>query len=176
MYNNPSLFRHKRVCELGSGLGLVSILLHKMKVCKSIVVTDGDEDTIELLNDNVVCTLDPPADGTANVNTETENIAIPTVDSNSKLNSLTVHESDLAVRKLWWDEDVDVFLRDIQTFIADKQTATPESSHVFSAVVDTKDMQLFDVVIGADIIYEEEQISPLLKTVIQIMSSKFDLL
>lgn len=47
-------YRGKTVCELGAGLGLVSILLDKLEVCSQIVVTDGDEDTMRLLIDNKV--------------------------------------------------------------------------------------------------------------------------
>lgn len=42
------------MCELGAGLGLVSILLDKLAVCSELVVTDGDEDTLQLLVENKI--------------------------------------------------------------------------------------------------------------------------
>ena len=41
---------------VGCGLGMVSILLDKMDVCESILATDGDDDTIKLLEENVLST------------------------------------------------------------------------------------------------------------------------
>ena len=54
--DNSSLFEGKRVCELGAGLGMVSILLGKLKVASLIVASDGDQDTIDLLDDNIADT------------------------------------------------------------------------------------------------------------------------
>ena len=52
--DHPQIFRGKVCCELGAGLGLVSILLDKMDECASLLVTDGDEDTMNLLIDNKI--------------------------------------------------------------------------------------------------------------------------
>ena len=52
--DHPEYFQGKACCELGAGLGLVSILLDKMDVCASLLVTDGDEDTMNLLIDNKI--------------------------------------------------------------------------------------------------------------------------
>ena len=41
------------VCVVGCGLGMVSILLDKMKVCSSILATDGDDSTMDLLRENI---------------------------------------------------------------------------------------------------------------------------
>jgi hypothetical protein len=56
MINNPQIFLNKSVCELGCGLGMVSILLDKMDVCESIIATDGDDDTMDLLHENIKIT------------------------------------------------------------------------------------------------------------------------
>ena len=39
--DNPKRFESKSVCELGAGLGLVSIFLEKCCQCAEIVATDG---------------------------------------------------------------------------------------------------------------------------------------
>jgi predicted nicotinamide N-methyase len=95
------------VVELGAGLGLVSILLEKMQICSQLVVTDGDEPTLNLLIENKIdC------------------------------------ECDFSTAYLYWGNYLD-FLSDY-----------PEK---------------FDICIAADVIYEEEQIEPLLMTVKALM-------
>ena len=47
------LLKNKDVCELGCGLGIVSILLSKLKVAHSVYATDGDDETMALLYDNI---------------------------------------------------------------------------------------------------------------------------
>lgn len=54
--NNASLFEDKVVCELGCGLGLVSILLDKMTICKQVIATDGDDVSLKLLRENIEAT------------------------------------------------------------------------------------------------------------------------
>lgn len=54
MVENKDYFEKKKVCELGAGLGLVSILLAKLSIAKvPIICTDGDEISINLLEDNL---------------------------------------------------------------------------------------------------------------------------
>ena len=110
--DNPEKFRNKSVCELGAGLGLVSILLDKLDVCFSLVVTDGDEDTMRLLIEN-------------------------------KVDTDCAFDSSF----LYWGEHAD-FLSEY-----------PDK---------------FDVLIAADVIYEEEQIVPLLDTVEAILKGVID--
>lgn len=98
------------MCELGAGLGLVSILLDKLAVCSELVVTDGDEDTLQLLVENKID-----------------------------------NEASFDTSYLLWGEHED-FL----------------SEHP----------DLFDTLIAADVIYEEEQIVPLLQTVKALLKSK----
>lgn len=108
LYHNSELVSGKRVCELGAGLGVVSILLDKLQCCDEIVCTDGDDDTLELLRRNAEhcdCTFD--------------------------------------VRKLWWGEH-DMILEEYP--------------------------RRFDILIAADVIYEEEQVAPLLKSANAIMT------
>lgn len=47
-------FRHKVIVELGCGLGVCAILLDKLDVNATVVATDGDELTMELLRANLV--------------------------------------------------------------------------------------------------------------------------
>jgi hypothetical protein len=56
IFRNPERFHNRSVVELGCGLGMVSILLHKMAVAATIVATDGDADTMELLRNNLATT------------------------------------------------------------------------------------------------------------------------
>ena len=50
---NRESFRDRYVCELGCGLGVVAILLDKLNVGATIVATDGDDMTLDLLNKNI---------------------------------------------------------------------------------------------------------------------------
>ncbi|CAH0479731.1 unnamed protein product [Peronospora belbahrii] len=101
MYQNRSRFAHKSIIELGSGLGLIGILASYLTE-ENVVVTDGDEDTMELLAANI------------------------------KLNDV---KDKVQCRKLLWGIDLDQ--------IEDK----------------------FDIVLGADIIYEQEHVVSLFETV-----------
>lgn len=105
--DHPERFEGKSVCELGGGLGLVSILLDKLNICSSLICTDGDEDTLQLLVENQI-----------------------------------QNDSLFDTGYLYWGEHED-FL----------------SEH----------MELFDCLIAADVIYEEEQIIPLLTTVCALL-------
>lgn len=111
LIDNPERIRGKTVCELGAGLGLVSVLVDKLNIVKQLVVTDGDEDTIKLLIDNKIDT-----------------------------------DCSFDTSYLYWGEHDD--------FV----TEYPEK---------------FDTIIGADIIYEEEQIRPLIDTVTAIMKGMY---
>ena len=53
VYHHPDKFRGKTVCELGSGLGMVSILLDKLKIAEIVYATDGDDNTMDLLIKNI---------------------------------------------------------------------------------------------------------------------------
>lgn len=109
---NSNVFAGKHVCELGGGLGLVSILLHKLEVAASICCTDGDEISLKLLRENVEdtgCGGDKP----------------------------------LIVERLYWGEHAD-FLE-----------SHPE----------------VNIIVAADVIYEEEQIEPLLSTAVAILQN-----
>ena len=109
--DHPEHLTDKSACELGAGLGLVSILVDKMNICTNLIVTDGDEDTISLLIENQI---------------ENECLFTPSY--------------------LYWGEHED--------FVSEHEDG-------------------FDVVFAADVIYEEEQIKPLITTVSAILKSKF---
>ncbi len=82
---------------------MVSILLSKMKCCNKIVCTDGDNDTMELLNKNLILTSC----------------------------------NDIISEFLYWGQH-DAFISKYHT--------------------------LFDIIIAADVIYEDEQVIPLFDT------------
>lgn len=107
LIDHPEKVAKKDVCELGAGLGLVSVLVDKLNVCSTLVSTDGDEDTMDLLIENKIdtdCTFDSCY--------------------------------------LYWGE-FDDFL-----------TMYPKK---------------FDVLLAADVIYEDEQVNPLIETVDAIL-------
>eukprot|EP01037_Dinobryon_pediforme_P023678 gene23678-25190_t len=105
--NNPQKFRSKTCCELGAGLGLVSILLDKLDICSFLLATDGDEDTMNLLIDNKI-----------------ENFC------------------GFDTSYLYWGDFEDVL------------SSYPDK---------------FDIICAADVIYEEEQIVPLIETVAALL-------
>lgn len=100
MYQDRGRFAGKSIIELGSGLGLIGILASYL-TDKKVVITDGDDDTIDLLV------------------------------ANCKLNGVG---DRVECRKLLWGVDLHQ--------IEDK----------------------FDVVLGADIIYEQEHVVSLFET------------
>ncbi|TDH65287.1 hypothetical protein CCR75_000693 [Bremia lactucae] len=109
MYQDRSRFTGKSIIELGSGLGLISILASHL-TNKQVVATDGDDDTIELLR------------------------------ANCKLNGV---EGRVQCRKLLWGVNLDEF--------------------------DDK----FDIVLGADVIYEQEHVVSLFKTAKHLMKPSY---
>lgn len=109
--DHPARFEGKSVCELGAGLGLVSILLDKLHICRELVVTDGDEATLELLVENKIdC------------------------------------ECEFSTAYLLWGEHEDF------------SSEHPEG---------------FDIVLAADVIYEEAQVKPLIATVVRLLTGKY---
>ena len=106
---DPSFLEGRHVCELGGGLGVVSILVHKLSIASSVVCTDGDEVSIDLLRKNAEDT--------------------------------DCTEQGMIVEKLFWGEH-ESFLRDYPQI---------------------------DMLLAADVIYEEEQIEPLLITAVAIL-------
>ena len=56
IFRHPERFCNRTVVELGCGLGMVSILLHKMAVAAAVVATDGDDATMDLLRGNLAAT------------------------------------------------------------------------------------------------------------------------
>jgi len=116
---NPSLFQSKSVCELGCGLGMVTVLLAKLGVAQCVVATDGDDDTLDLLQENI-------------------------------LSSECVGQ--VAVEKLYWGTE-----SHIKNIIHKYHPITANG---------------FDILIAADVVYEQEQIEPLISTVSSMLSRK----
>jgi tRNA G37 N-methylase Trm5 len=99
--------QYKQLPVIYIGIGNVSILIDKCGGATSIVASDGDDDTITLLNENI-----------------------------------TLVNSNVIARKLYWGDN-DAFLKEYPS--------------------------KFDVLIGADIIYEDEQVAPLMDTAYEMM-------
>jgi hypothetical protein len=106
---DPSVLTDRNICELGGGLGMVSIFVHKLGVAKSVVCTDGDDVSMELLRTN--------ADETG------------------------CSEQGMLTEKLLWGEH-EQFLQKYPDV---------------------------DLILAADVVYEEEQIEPLLTTSLAIL-------
>jgi predicted nicotinamide N-methyase len=125
----PSLFINKNICELGCGLGAVSLLLTQLCAYSKVInpktfilATDGDDDTLDLLQ---------------------ENIKINFPDSPSF--------SQLHTEKLWWG---------IET-----AKSILKKNHVFVPTC-------FDVILASDVVYEDEQVQPLVDCVATLLQSK----
>jgi len=112
LIDHPEKLANKSCCELGAGLGLVSILIDKLQVVTSLLSTDGDEDTMNLLIDNKI-----------------EN------------------ECQFDTSYLYWGDFEDVL------------SSYPSK---------------FDVIVAADVIYEVEQVAPLLDTVAALLKGNLE--
>ena len=115
IFDYDSLFQDKTVCELGCGLGMVSILLAKMNKTKILVATDGDDDTMDLLRENIKLT-------------------------NCADNSI------ISMKLYWGEQETDIFKKQF--------------------------VDGFDILIAADVVYEKEQISPLILTCSRLLKGK----
>lgn len=54
LVQHHGILHSKRILELGAGLGLCGILLHKIASNSNIVITDGDTDALKKLRENIV--------------------------------------------------------------------------------------------------------------------------
>ena len=173
--DHPEFFRGRRICELGAGLGLVAVLLEKLGYCSSsdhdqdpsdsagggggggngsgssnsvegwLVATDGDEATLELLRQN-------KADNCCSFGTEF----------------------------LYWGQ-CGAFLRrncctndsNSSSSSSNGSSGSGSSSAAATSAFAASDAAKFDLVVAADVIYEETQVEPLLDTVTQIMKRKY---
>lgn len=105
-FDHADAFRGKTILELGAGIGVVSILLDRLGA-KHVVASDGDEETVELLEKNIHAV-----------------------------------KSNVEPALLYWGRH--------QEF---------QSKHV----------DKFDVLIAADVIYEDEQVLPLVECAVGLM-------
>ena len=113
---NEDRFEGKKICELGGGLGLVSILLAKLNnnslVKPPVICTDGDEISLKLLRSNI---------------------------------SFTDCEERVISQKLYWGEGHEEFLEQHNDI---------------------------DVIVAADVIYEDYQVEALISSVVAIFQSR----
>lgn len=112
LYDHPEVVSNKTVCELGAGLGIVSILADKVGTARRVVCTDGDDEALEAFRSNIP--------------------------------SLALSGS-FSLDKLYWGQN--------EAFV-----------HKYP--------DRFDVVLAADVIYEPEQVEPLIATVKEIMKGE----
>eukprot|EP01120_Amphizonella_sp_Union-15-10_P016767 TRINITY_DN9043_c0_g1_i2.p1 TRINITY_DN9043_c0_g1~~TRINITY_DN9043_c0_g1_i2.p1 ORF type:complete len:250 (+),score=36.90 TRINITY_DN9043_c0_g1_i2:100-750(+) len=108
---NQEKFQKRKILELGSGAGLSGLLVSHF--CETVLLTDGNDECLELLGRNINANIDKTKD------------------------------SNVGCQKLEWGKDIDFY-----------KTKFPE---------------LFDVILGADIIYSAESIPLLLKTVKELL-------
>lgn len=135
VYSHPERFQNKTVLELGAGLGLVSILLSKMNIARALVATDGDNDTVDLMCKNATINECP----------------FKRLDSASETGLSLVEQSPagksttMMVAKLWWGEHMEEF-KEMTRRIDGCEGG-------------------FQVITAADVIYEDDQVEPLIITV-----------
>lgn len=115
--DNPSIVSGKKVLELGCGsAGICSMVAARS--AELVVATDGDKESLNLLNENIAANVEP--------------------------NLLT----KLVVKKLLWGNTDDI--KDIKDLAGG-----------------------FDVIIGTDVTYNSEAISPLFETARKMISEDF---
>ena len=80
---NKALFKDKNVMELGAGVGLVGLLVSQLGV-KRMIMTDGEDDIVSLLEKNRILTKDTFVKGG------------------------NIKETVLSVKQLWWGVDGEI--------------------------------------------------------------------
>ena len=80
---NKALFKDKNVLELGAGVGLVGLLVSQLGV-KRMIMTDGEDDIVSLLEKNRILTKDTFVKGG------------------------NIKETVLSVKQLWWGVDGEI--------------------------------------------------------------------
>ncbi|CAM9972697.1 unnamed protein product [Ectocarpus sp. 8 AP-2014] len=161
MWQHRRWFAGKRVVELGAGLGLCGVLASKLCTGGTVVITDGGEEftdaALDALRANLVknsCNLlaqSPARNGSNAAVGGGDAAAAAAAESGARV----------ALEKLTWGEH-EAFLR-----------RNGGGSDRTTDGVNDEDHQEgrggFDFVVAADVIYEEEGVSPLLRTVVDIL-------
>jgi len=140
LFASPERVRHRRVCELGAGLGLISILVAKLQTTSSsssssssfVLATDGCPDTIKMLKDNIALNGMGLDMGTGKEEGECGEEGIKQRQQVA---------AGIEAKELWWGEGME----------------------------EARDLASFDCILAADVIYVKQAIEPLLKSMVALL-------
>lgn len=138
LHSRPSLIKGRRVLELGAGTGFLSIFCSAFLEPKAVTTTDGHEDVLTSLRENV--------------------------DRNRYLYS---NDSAPTVQKLFWGDDEDISRvtdKKVEQDRTSQQTATDDKKIHGSIGKKSPSTASYDIIIGADISYEPEACKTLAET------------
>ncbi|CAN0283352.1 unnamed protein product [Ectocarpus fasciculatus] len=160
MWEHRRWFAGKRVVELGAGLGLCGVLASKLCTGGAVVITDGGDEftdsAMDALRTNLVrnsCNLlaqSPARNG---------NNAADGGDAASA--AAAGSGAHVALEKLTWGEH--------GAFLERNGGGCDRTAADVNDRDDQEGRGGFDFVVAADVIYEEEGVSPLLHTVVDIL-------
>ncbi|CBN76104.1 conserved unknown protein [Ectocarpus siliculosus] len=166
MWEHRRWFAGKRVVELGAGLGLCGVLASKLCIGGTVVITDGGEEftdsAMDALRANLVknsCNLlaqSPARNGS--------NAAVGGRDATAAAAAAAAaaeSEARVALEKLTWGEH--------EAFLGRNGGGSDRTTDGVNDGDHQEGRGGFDFVVAADVIYEEEGVSPLLRTVVDIL-------
>ncbi|CAM9435145.1 unnamed protein product [Ectocarpus sp. 13 AM-2016] len=162
MWEHRRWFAGKRVVELGAGLGLCGVLASKLCTGGTVVITDGGEEftdsAMDALRANLVknsCNLlaQSPARNGSNAA-----VGGGGGDAAAVAAAAAGKGARVALEKLTWGEH--------EAFLERNGGGSDRTSDGVNA---GDHRGGFDFVVAADVIYEEEGVSPLLRTVVDIL-------
>ncbi|CAN0278706.1 unnamed protein product, partial [Ectocarpus sp. 4 AP-2014] len=163
MWEHRRWFAGKRVVELGAGLGLCGLLASKLCTGGTVVITDGGEEftdsAMDALRANLVknsCNLlaQPPARNGSNA-------AVGRGGAAAVAAAAAGRGARVALEKLTWG--------DHEAFLERNGGGSDRATDGVNDGDHQEGRGGFDFVIAADVIYEEEGVSPLLRTVVDIL-------
>ena len=95
--------------------------------------------------------------------TDGDDVTLKFLEENVKINN---KKENIQIEKLFWGNELDIFMEKFP--IGYKKLSFSNDSLFLIKFIG------FDVIIGADIIYEYDQVSPLLDTVKEIINKRFN--